>query len=245
MRLLEAIRARVAFVSAAIAFFAIGAGPAFAASEIAEEMRAGRLPVVQVFTILFLMLGPFKLVGPFLKGTKGADPGLLRKAALLATVFAAIALLIAGLLGETLLASFGIPLDVLRLSGGVILFLVAIRTVLEQFATPERLRTRSRWSRKRWRSLRCDRSGSQESSRPTASQRWSCPAFSQSVEARLTIAAAVVAIMALNLVFMLAARRLQVAFALALPVLGAVLGVVQVALGLQIMNVALQALRVI
>ena len=212
----------------------------------AAEMQAGRLPVAQVFTILFLMLGPFKLVGPFLKGTKGADPASLRKAALLATIFAAIALLIAGLLGETLLASYGIPLDVLRLSGGVILFLVAIRTVLEQFATPERPTDEVALEPQAVMKLAL---------RPLAFPGIVTPygiaalvvflAFSQSVETRLTIAAVVVAIMALNLVFMLAARRLQVVFALALPVLGAVLGVVQVALGLQIINVALRALRVI
>ena len=51
--------------------------------------------------------------------------------------------------------------------------------------------------------------------------------------------------MAWNSAFMIAARRLQVVFALALPLLGAVLGVVQVALGLQIINVALHALNIL
>ena len=51
--------------------------------------------------------------------------------------------------------------------------------------------------------------------------------------------------MALNLIFMLAARRLQVVFALVLPILGAVLGVVQVALGLHFINNALHALNIL
>ena len=70
-------------------------------------------------------------------------------------------------------------------------------------------------------------------------------AFSQSMETRLTIGAVVVGIMALNLAFMLAARRLQVAFSIALPILGAVLGVVQVALGLHFINNALHALNIL
>ena len=207
--------------------------------------RAGRLPVVPGFHHTVPHAGAVQLVGPFLRGTR-CRPGIARKTALLATIFAAIALLIAALLGETLLASYGIPLDVLRLSGGVVLFLVAIRTVLEQFAAPEPPADEVALDPQAVMKL---------AMRPLAFPGIVTPygiaalvvflAFSQSVETRLTIAAVVVAVMALNLVFMLAARRLQVVFALALPVLGAVLGVVQVALGLQIINIALRALRAI
>ena len=42
-----------------------------------------------------------------------------------------------GFLGENILSSYGIPLPVLALSGGIILFLVALKSVLEQFETPE------------------------------------------------------------------------------------------------------------
>ena len=70
-------------------------------------------------------------------------------------------------------------------------------------------------------------------------------AFSQSVEGRLAIAAVVVAIMVLNLIVMLVARRLQTVLSLVLPIFGAVLGVVQVALGLQIINNALRMLGVL
>jgi multiple antibiotic resistance protein len=70
-------------------------------------------------------------------------------------------------------------------------------------------------------------------------------AFSQTLEGRLTIGAVVVAIMMLNLTFMLLARRLQTVVSLVLPIFGAVLGVVQVALGLQIINNALRTLGVL
>ena len=203
-------------------------------------------PLGQVFTILFLMLGPFKVVGPFLRLTKGADARLTRRVALWATLFSALALLIAGFLGETLLVSYGVPLDVLRLSGGIILFLVALKNVLEQFESPEPHTSEVTLP---------PEAVMRVALRPLAFPGVVTPygiaalvvflAFSQSVEGRLAIGGIVVAIMALNLVFMLAARRLQVVFALALPILGAVLGVVQVALGLQIINIALRALGVL
>ena len=121
----------------------IGAGFLAAASAAsAAEAAAGpvpmrEFPLGQVFTILFLMLGPFKIVGPFFKVTKGADARLTRQIALWATIFSAVALLIAGFLGESILGSYGIPLPVLALAGGIILFLVALKSVLEQFETPE------------------------------------------------------------------------------------------------------------
>ena len=204
------------------------------------------LPAAQVFTILLLMLGPFKVVGPFLKVTKGADARTTRRVALWATVFSAAALLVAGFLGESFLEKYGVPLDVLRLAGGIILFLVALKTVLEQFEPPEPPSEDAELT---------PQAVMRVAMRPLAFPGIVTPygiaalvvflAFSPSVEGRLAIGAIVVAIMGLNLVFMLAARRLLPVLALALPVFGAVLGVVQVALGLQIINVALRALKVL
>ncbi len=208
--------------------------------------KPGQLPLAQIFTILFLMLGPFKLVGPFLKVTQGADIRLARRVALWATVFSAVALMFAGFLGETMLGSYGVPLDILRLAGGIILFLVALKTVLEQFAPAETPPDAV--------ALSSD-AVMRVAMRPLAFPGIVTPygiaalvvflAFNQSTETRVAIGAVVVGIMALNLIFMLAARRLQVVFALVLPILGAVLGVVQVALGLHFINNALHALNIL
>jgi multiple antibiotic resistance protein len=239
-------RIRPAIAITLIACLLVGIDGASAADDIARQVQAGQLPLAQIFTILFLMLGPFKLVGPFLKVTQGADIRLARRVALWATVFSALALMFAGLLGETMLESYGVPLDILRLAGGIILFLVALETVLEQFApaeTPHDVVALSSDAVMR------------VAMRPLAFPGIVTPygiaalvvflAFSQSTETRLAIGAVVVGIMALNLIFMLAARRLQVVFALVLPILGAVLGVVQVALGLHFINNALHALNIL
>lgn len=231
---------------AAVAGCLGAAGVASAAAVAADPVPLRQFPVAQVFTLLFLMLGPFKIVGPFLKITKGADPRLARRIAVLATIFSALALLVAGFLGESILGNFGIPLPVLALSGGIILFLVALKSILEQFAPGE--------------AHAGERGVGPEAAMQVALAPLAFPtivtpygiaalvvflAFSQSLEGRLAIGAVVMAIMALNLIVMLVARRLVPVFAIALPILGAVLGVIQVAVGLQIIHNALRMLGVL
>ena len=126
-----------------IVAFIIGVGcMAVAGAASAAESAAGPAPLRQfalgqVFALLFLMLGPFKIIGPFFKVTRGADARLTRQIAVWATIFSALALLIAGFLGESILSNYGIPLPILALAGGIILFLVALKNVLEQFETAE------------------------------------------------------------------------------------------------------------
>jgi multiple antibiotic resistance protein len=186
------------------------------------------------------MLGPIKIIGPFAKITRGAEPGFTLRIALRATLISGAALLFAGLVGENSLTNYGIPLPVLALAGGIILFLVAIRTVLEQFTPP----------------------GPDETSAaaPTLKVAFMPLAFPTIVtppgiaalivflalgpdlERRLLIGGIVVAIMLLNLIVMLVARYILQFAGIILQVLGAVLGIIQVALGLQIINVSLMRL---
>jgi len=209
-----------------------------------DSATGTRFPLSQVFTLLFLMLGPFKIIGPFATLTKGADAALTRRIAVRATLIATAALLVAALLGETILARYGVPLHVLSLSAGIILFLVALRTILDQYeshkppiAAPEEERA----------------PGATRIAMSVAFPAIVTPhgvaalvvflALSPSDAARFSVGAVVTAIMALNLAVMLVTRRLLPVLALVLPILGAVLGVVQVALGLQIVYFSLQAIR--
>jgi multiple antibiotic resistance protein len=223
---------------------AAGTALATAVADVYVPMR--QIALGQYLPILILMLGPIKIIGPFFKATNGASAAQTRQIAMWATLFAAIGLLIAGFLGESILGSYGIPLPILVLSGGIILFLVALRNVLDQFETHE------------------PPSGEAQAPpgpvmkvalMPLAFPAIVTPygiaalivllAFSDGQEGRMTLAVAVLMIMVLNLVVMLSARRLATVLGLVLPILGAVLGVVQVALGLQIINSALQMLGVL
>ena len=200
-------------------------------------------PVAQIFTFLFLMLGPFKIIGPFLKITKGMDAGFTRQIALRATLFSSLAPMLAAIVGESSLSSYGIPLPVLALSAGIILFFVALLNIIQQF-TPS-----------------MSHSEASEGPTPTPTLNMALTplafptivtpygiatlvvflALSPDLQTRLTIGAIVLAIMLLNLIAMLMARRIPPIGGVLLSILGAVLGVIQVALGLQIIHNSLKA----
>jgi multiple antibiotic resistance protein len=229
----------------ALALFAAAAQtPAAAAQGAVLAGTAREIPPGQIFTLLFLMLGPFKVIGPFAQITRGADARLAHRIAALSIVFASAALLVAALLGKTILDSYGIPVPVMALTGGVVLFMVALRNLLEQFAPQEPM-------------------GPQDPAPPQMKVALAPLAFpvivtpygvaavvvmmavSPDLDTQLVVGGIVLAIMLVNLAIMLLARKILPVMGIVLPILGAVLGVVQVALGLQIMHNALKTMGVL
>ena len=85
----------------------------------------------KIFLMLFLMVGPIKILIPFENLTRGFDLAARRQIARQAILFSAAALMVAALLGRTMLENFEISLPVLALTGGIILFLVALQTVMQ------------------------------------------------------------------------------------------------------------------
>lgn len=219
-------------------------GSAAAADATTGLARMEPLPLAQIFTLLFLMLGPFKIIGPFARVTKGADAALTRGIALRATVFASLALMVAAFLGERVLSSYGIPLPVLSLSGGIILFLVALQNILREFALH-------------------DEGAAEPAPEPSLKMALTPLAFptivtpygiaavvvflaiSPDQQTRLVVGAILLAIMVLNLGVMIMTRHLRPVMGVALQILGAVLGIIQVALGLQIIHRSLGTLGVL
>ena len=186
----------------------------------------------QIFTFFFLTLGPIKIISPFIKITRNAGIALTRQIAIRATIFSSLALLVAAFIGESMLAKYGIPLPILKMSGGIILFLVALLNIIQQFIPPA--------------------THDENIATPTVGMAISPLAFpnivtpygiaavivfmalSPDLETRFIIGAMVLAMMLLNLLVMLIAKRIFKYLAVILPILGAVLGVVQVSLGLMI-----------
>jgi multiple antibiotic resistance protein len=190
--------------------------------------------ITHIFALLFLMLGPFKIIGPFMQMTASADHNLTRRIAFRAIIYSTAALLIAGLLGQSILAKYRIPINILALSGGIILFLVAVLNVIRQFNMPEKH----------------DKTNQAPPDLGIAINPLAFPtivtpygiaavivflAISPDLKTKLTVGAVVMAIMTLNLVFMIYSKGLYRILAFILPLLAAILGVLQVALGLQIM----------
>ena len=107
---------------------AASAEPLAAPAGMAQDLAPAK-----IFTLLFLMLGPFKIIGPFAQLTKGADARLAHRIAWMSIGFASAALLVAAALGGAILDSYGIPVPVMALTGGLVLFLVALKNLLQQF----------------------------------------------------------------------------------------------------------------
>jgi multiple antibiotic resistance protein len=198
----------------------------------------------EIFTIFLVTLGPLRLLGPFAHRTRGLDDGLVRKIALRAFLFAVVAVVAGSFVGRALLAKWHVSIAALAIAAGIIFFLVAVRRLLEQYEPAEAGTAAP---------LPAD---------PTAAAiRLLFPlvltpygiatvivllAASRDAQRTAMIVALVVAVMALNLIAMLYARRIRVGLAtLVLQVLGAVLEVLQVALAIQFILVGFRLLGVI
>jgi multiple antibiotic resistance protein len=89
-----------------------------------------KLSFAKTFAMIFLMLGPFKVLIPFTTLTASLPRGDQVRMASVSVTIAGIMLLTAGLIGRHMIDNFDISVPVLALTGGLILFLMALRTVL-------------------------------------------------------------------------------------------------------------------
>jgi multiple antibiotic resistance protein len=107
----------------------------FAAAAQSVGVLATKRPITwgMIFALLFLMLGPIKLLGPFAAATKDCDRDFRLRLATRAFLFSIAAVTIAAALGKTMLDNFAIPVQVLQIAAGVILFLVALQAVMQQY----------------------------------------------------------------------------------------------------------------
>jgi multiple antibiotic resistance protein len=108
-----------------------------AAAAATGQAPAFRFSLGETFTFLFLMIGPLKIIGPFASMTRGQDVAFKRQLAFQGTSIAAIAAFAAATVGATILHKWGISIGALLLTAGVLLFLAALRMVMEQYAPHE------------------------------------------------------------------------------------------------------------
>ena len=207
-----------------------------AAPDVAAPLGLG-----EVFTLLFVMLGPFKLLGPFAKMTQNRDAAEIRKIALLSFGIAVVAVLLGGFVGRSLISKWHVSLPALLLAGGIIFALVGLRLVLEQYEPPSAAPPPT------------------PAATPfAAAVRFTFPAIvtpygiaaliillANSADAARTqgILLILLAVMVFDLLAMLAARWiLRGVVVAALQILGSVLGVLQVALAIQMILRALRSI---
>jgi multiple antibiotic resistance protein len=196
----------------------------------------------EVFTFLFLMLGPINVLGPFVKMTEGADDRFRRQLAIRATILSCLALAIAAVVGEKTLRDYSVSLNVLALTGGLVVSVVAFQTILEQF-----------------RPVAIDRTVAEKLSLDSAVLRLTFPtivtpygiaaviifiAIAQETPTEVAIFLLAVGVLLLDLVAMLIARPLLKWLGVPLLILNAVLAIIQLAFGVQIILTSLAAIGV-
>ena len=82
--------------------------------------------VLHAFLTLFVVVDPFGQIATFVALTRGHTAAEQKRQALRAVVIAAIVLFAFAFLGDVMLRALGISLPALRISGGALLFLLAI-----------------------------------------------------------------------------------------------------------------------
>jgi multiple antibiotic resistance protein len=92
-----------------------------------------QLSAAQVFTLLFVMLGPIKFLGPFVAGTRSLDDAAIRALAVKATIMATVTVIAGGFLGKAMMGNMGISVSGLMIAAGVVFFLVSLRLVMAEY----------------------------------------------------------------------------------------------------------------
>lgn len=91
----------------------------------------------KIFTYFLVMLGPMKLLGPFYRLTQPMELARSRKLATRAALLATLGGLVCVTIGRDILDKWSISLPALLLAAGLVLLLAALRDVLAQSPIPE------------------------------------------------------------------------------------------------------------
>ena len=200
----------------------------------------------EIFTIFFITIGPLKILGPFVQRTHGLDDATVRQIAVRAFLIATISAIAGGFLGAALLANWRISIGAMVIAGGLVFLLVGLRQLLEQYDPPHVP----------------DANTPPLPASPTAA---ALKLLFPIVLTPFGIAAVIVLlalrteggrteiivgmvflVMLLNLVTMLFARKIMVgATIVILQILGAVLGILQAGLAVQIILRGLRDLKIL
>ena len=198
----------------------------------------------EIFTVFFITLGPLKILGPFAARTQGLDPAAQRGIVLRVFVLSIVVVAVGGLAGRTLAINWNISLAALIISAGIIFFLVALNVIMEQYEPPHVAPPAPLPARPMAAALQL--------TFPTVVTPYGVAgliallaATHDSVRMEMIFAIAA-GVMVLNFLAMLFARTLmQGGAAFGMRLLGAVLGVLQVALAVQIVIRGLRELGVL
>jgi len=102
---------------------------------VAPPVHAGyALSPAELFTLMFVMLGPLKIIGPFFLQTREQTPAQVRALAFKVSALAVLAVIAGGWIGALLLDKWQVSEGVLQMAAGLIFLLAALQMVLAQYA---------------------------------------------------------------------------------------------------------------
>jgi small neutral amino acid transporter SnatA (MarC family) len=197
------------------------------------------LGVDKLFTLFFVTLGPLKLLGPIARSTRMLTEAELRALAVRASALATLIAIAGGFLGRALLESWQIPVFALRLTAGLILFVVAFRLVMQPYESPTQAPPPS------------EPPGIMSVVFPMVLTPYGLAALivllvlSHGAARTAVIVGVLLAVMLLNLLTMAFVRQVLPVIGPVLAAVGVVLGVLQLALAVQIILTALRGLGVL
>lgn len=90
----------------------------------------------EIFTFLFIMLGPIKLLAPFARITAVASDADRRSLALRGVFISTLTVIAASFVGVRILAKWSVAPGALAIAGGILFFLVALSLVLKPYSEP-------------------------------------------------------------------------------------------------------------
>ena len=90
-----------------------------------------------IFILFFVTLGPFKLLGPFAQQTQQLSAAALRAISVRVFLVGLAAVVFGGYLGTVLAAKWNVSIAALELAAGLILLLVAGRLVMAPYEPPQ------------------------------------------------------------------------------------------------------------
>lgn len=194
------------------------------------------LGLTKIFTFFFLTLGPKGVIGPFAQSTAGQDAGHRQKVAFATTGISLLSIVIAATIGVRVLSSWGVSTGALLIAAGIILFLIALDSIREQYNQQEPANQKNSP-----RKITAVRKQAFKLAFPYVVSPYGVAVVILVLTSRPAhvpiepILAMLGGIMVLNLVVMLNAHRIVQSpyIAPVFAVLGAVLGVLQAALGIQ------------
>lgn len=240
-------------LSAAVALLSGWASSALAQGAMAPAAQTPfPFTLGKVFTFLFLTLGPFHVIGPFVEMTRGRDETFRRRLAFQGVLIAALGLLAAAVFGVRTLNKWGVSPAAVFIATGILFFLTALRVVMAQYKPRPHEAALAH--------------GDPEPARSVASLAFSPLAFptivtpygiavlvlamrlaSAETATALQILAITALVLAADLVAMLAAHSAlkPSPVASAFGLVGSVMAVLQIALGVQAIIVGLRLLGVV